>query len=70
MQDGGLHWILPIYLVLERACFSLRRQDPFANLDHADRAFARQMVGDRAPGCIFREPEPVAGRESVIDHQP
>ena len=38
------------YLFLEPACFSLRCQDQFANLGHADRAFARQMVGDRAPG--------------------
>ena len=52
------------------ATSSLRRDEQFANLTHADGAFAEQMAGDRALRCIFREPERIVRRKPVIDHHP
>jgi len=49
---------------------SLRRQNQFANLGHAGVARAEQEPGDGVLHCIFREPERIACREAVIDHQP
>jgi hypothetical protein len=36
---------------------SLRRDEQFANLGHADGAVAKQVTGDRPLHRIFREPE-------------
>ena len=38
---------------------SLRRDEQFANLGHADGAVAKQVTGDLALYRIFREPEQI-----------
>jgi len=48
---------------------SLRRDEEFANLGHADGAGAGQRAEDRAQNRIFREPERIARGELVSDHQ-
>ena len=48
---------------------SLRRDEQFANLSHANRALAEQMVGDGALNGIFREPERIARRYPMVDHR-
>src|SRR5258708_7050940 len=47
---------------------SLRCDEQFANLSHADGALAEQMAGDGALPRIFREPERIACQDPVIDH--
>src|SRR3954447_24129857 len=53
----------------ERGC-SLRCQDQFANLAHASITVAEQQCGDLLLHGIFRQPERIARRYPVIDHQP
>src|ERR1700675_3854796 len=60
-----LRRVLPAFIIDS----SLRCDEQFANLSHADGAFAEQMAGDRALRGIFREPERIVRRKPVIDHQ-
>src|SRR5262249_9580527 len=56
-------------LLSAEAKTSLRCQKQFANLGQAGRTLAEQQGGDRALPRIFREPERIARREAVIEHQ-
>src|ERR1700730_12731428 len=47
---------------------SLRCDEQFANLGHADGALAEQVGCDRALRRNFCEPEWIVGGEAVIDH--
>src|ERR1700730_1132531 len=49
---------------------TLRGQKQFANLGHADGAVAEEMIRDSALRRIFRDPERIARRQAMIDHQP
>src|SRR5258708_37991757 len=47
---------------------SLRCDEQFANLSHADGALAEQMAGDGALHRIFREPERIVCQDPGVDH--